>query len=638
MTASSRNCWPRLLAVVALLLTLSACAWASAYVRVSQIGYIPGSSRAYLMTSSAVSGVSYAVKNSGGAIVASGMVGAKLGVWGTFQVYPIDFSVSAHGAYTMSVSGAVSATSPGFPIDTAGNLYLPALANTLSFFQNERDGANYIASPFRSAGAHLNDHSALVYTTPKFNTNDLIVGSLAPTGAAIDAGGGWADAGDYLKFVQTTSYTVAMMLAGVRDFPNQMGGGSSTSNFTSEAKFGLSWLQKMWNDNTKTLYYQVGIGTDFVSFPYLSDHDLWRLPQADDTSGGTDPNYQYIRNRPVFVAGAAGAKISPNLAGRLAADFALCYRVFQATDTAYANQCLLSAEHIFDLADTAPTTLLTVAPFDFYPETEYRDDLELGATELYLAIRSGGLPLGLPHTNPSFYLTKAANWASAYIHGPGDQTDTLNLYDVSGLAHFDLYRAMTLAGTPALAVTQADLTNDLLGQMTTSMSGAGDPFGSGYAWKQSDTASHVAGMSVMASEYYYLTGDANYALHSRRWIGNLVGANAWGSSFISGTGTTFPFCMQLQPANLLGSTNGTFPVLAGAVVEGPNSVSSSGLLDGMVTCPAGGGDAFKVFNGNGAKYKDNVQSYSTVEPAIDLTASSMLMFSWKIAGAPISNP
>jgi hypothetical protein len=35
---------------------------------------------------------------------------------------------------------------------------------------------------------------------------------------------------------------------------------------------------------------------------------------------------------------------------------------------------LLSAEHIFDLANTAPSSLLTVAPNSFYPETEWRDD------------------------------------------------------------------------------------------------------------------------------------------------------------------------------------------------------------------------------------------------------------------------
>jgi len=51
----------------------------------------------------------------------------------------------------------------------------------------------------------------------------------------------------------------------------------------------------------------------------------------------------------------------------------------------------------------------------------------------------------------------------------------------------------------------------------------------------------------------------------------------------------------------------------------------------MIACPANGVDGFAQFNGNGAVYKDNAQSYSTVEPAIDLTASSFLAFSWTIA-------
>jgi len=42
-----------------------------------------------------------------------------------------------------------------------------------------------------------------------------------------------------MKFVETHSYVVALMLIGVRDFPNQMGAGSTNSNFTAEAKFGL---------------------------------------------------------------------------------------------------------------------------------------------------------------------------------------------------------------------------------------------------------------------------------------------------------------------------------------------------------------------------------------------------------------
>ena len=93
-------------------------------------------------------------------------------------------------------------------------------------------------------------------------------------------------------------------------------------------------------------------------------------------------------------------------------------------------------------------------PFGFYPETEWRDDLELGATELYDALAAATPPAGLPHTDPMFYLQQAAHWANAYITGPNDAADTLNLYDVTGLAHFELANAIEQAGNPAgLATT-----------------------------------------------------------------------------------------------------------------------------------------------------------------------------------------
>jgi endoglucanase len=618
-------------------------ACAAAWLRVNQAGYASAASkRAYLMASGSEAGGAFRVKNAGGATVYAAAVGASLGSWGNFPyVYAVDFDpVSAPGVYTISVSAPIAATSPAFRIDTPANLYSAALANTLSFYQNERDGPDYIPSALRTAPGHLNDQNAAVYLTPKFKRNDN-AGPLTPTGAVIDASGGWWDAGDYMKFVETHSYTVAMMLVGVRDFPNQMGSGAGASDFTAEARFGLDWLQKMWADSSQTLYYQVAVASG--GRLYSGDHDIWRLPQADDTYQGCASPYEYICHRPVFIntAGGAGASVSPNLAGRLAASFALCYQVFKSSNATYANQCLLAAEHVFDKADTAPTgDLLTAGPFDFYPETEWRDDLELGATELYFALQPGGLPPGLPHTNPNFYLAAAARWANAYITGPNDAADTLNLYDVSGLAHFELYRALSLAGNPhGLAINQAALLADLNKQLHHAVTQAGtDPFGFGFPWGTYDTASHGAGLVVMAREYTNLTGTNTYTNYGSRWLANILGANAWGTSLITGSGGTFPYCMQHQVANIVGSTNGTPPILAGAVVEGPNSFAATGALSGMVACPPGGGDVFAPFNGNGAVYKDNVQSYSTVEPAIDLTASSFLAFSWQIAGAPAGIP
>src|SRR5262249_58826132 len=116
--------------------------------------------------------------------------------------------------------------------------------------------------------------------TPKVDENGAFKGDLVSLHRFTNAAGGWWDAGDYLKFVQTASYAVSLMLTGVRDFPAQMGRTAGASNFTREARFGVQWLLKMWDDRTRTLYYQVGIGDG--NSHTISDHDIWRLPQADD--------------------------------------------------------------------------------------------------------------------------------------------------------------------------------------------------------------------------------------------------------------------------------------------------------------------------------------------------------------------
>jgi endoglucanase len=520
-------------------------------------------------------------------------------------------------------------------VDSPAQLYVPPLNNALRFFQDQRDGSDYIPSALRTAPAHLNDQRGNVYKPPEFGWFGRIKGDLVPTGSVVDASGGWWDAGDSLKFVHTASYTEALMLVGVRDFPRQMGSDSSTSSFVKEAKFGLDWLQRMWSNDSATLYYQVGIGSGNSSFE--DDHSIWRLPQEDDTFGGTQPKYRYIRNRPVLIAAPAGSRISPNLAGRLAADLALCFTIYQITDPAYANRCLREAEHIFDLADTSPQSeLLTASPHDFYGESEWRDDMELGATELYLATRNPNLPEGLLHRDPNFYLKQATDWASAYIHGEKGAGEILGAADVSGLAHFDLYRAMTSAGnTAGLAVTPADLLADMRKTLDYAVSVAGkDPFGFGADWGGGDTPTHGAALAVMASEYDYLTHSKEYDAYSRQWIDNILGANAWGTSFIVGDGTTFPRCIHHQVANLLGSGSPPTPILTGAVVEGPIEKADSGAPRGVKACPQNSADSFSQFNGNGAVYKDNVEFYSTVEPAIDLSAPSFLMFAWRMAGEP----
>ncbi|MGA2646052.1 MAG: glycoside hydrolase family 9 protein [Candidatus Sulfotelmatobacter sp.] len=705
----------------------------SAYVRVSQVGYEAGETpfRAYLMSTAAARRARFKVVDSKGATAYSGQVGALLGKWShsktlTYDVYALDFNVPGGDLYTISVSSPVAAASPRFAVDCTDVLYSGLLLNTLFFYETERDGADFIPNALRTAPGHLKDQNAHVYETPPLDHNDFIhnkpptpvlVSTKLPN---IDASGGWWDAGDYMKYVETVSYTAALMQIGVRDFPNQMGayaplnppappgsvsyagssghGAPASSDFTDEAKYGISWLMKMWNDKTKTLYYQVDNTQDWDYYgegdpssstgncggtyatPYclITEYDIWTVPQAADSfeqPGDPQPCDPYttffICHRSVYVAGPAGSPISPNLAGRLAADFALCFQLNRTTNQSLANNCLKNAEDIFALADTshsdpAPwvgsgtcsTCLLTIAPFDGYPENVWEDDMELGATELYFALRSAvgtadlptkGLPAELPHTDPAEYLQHAAQFAGSYIKNIYDAgyTDTLNLYDVSGLAHFELYRALKMAGNPSgLAVSQSSIRKQFLRQVDDAITQAAtDPWGFGYQWSYGDTTSHGAGLSVMASEAYHLTQSKRYDTYSQRWLANILGTNAWGSSFIVGDGSTFPNCIQHQVANLAGALDGTSggtPVLWGAVTEGPAISATSGMVDGMILCPANGVDTFKKFNGNAgafdasqkAVYRDNMQSFSTTEPGIDLTSTSFLMWSWRWAQHP----
>jgi endoglucanase len=699
----------------------------TAFVRVNQAGYEAGqpSFRAYLMSYVPADSSTFKVINSTGSMVFSGPVGALLGTWShdrtlTYQVYALDFGVPAGDVYTIDVSGPAAASSLRFAVDVPEALYSGLLLNTLFFYETQRDGPHFIPNALRSAPGHLRDADAAIYLTSPLDKNDD-VDNRPPESPLVsaqlpsrDVSGGWWDAGDYMKYVETVSYTAALMQIGVRDFPQQMGplaplhppaprasvsyagesgpGAPPSSDFTNEAAFGIDWLMKMWDDKTRTLYYQVdnsqdwdyygegnpsaiNCGGNYVTpFCLITEYDIWTLPQAADNyqqPGDPEPCDLYttffICHRPVFIAGRTGSPISPNLAGRLAADFALCSQLNRATNPVLADQCLKYAEHIFALADTsypdpAPTNgsgncskcLLTIAPFDGYPESVWEDDMELGATELYFALQSAQQSgavhssSSFPQTDPIFYLNQAAEFAHGYIANiyQAGSSDTLNLYDVSGLAHFELYRALQAAGNPSnLAESQAGIRHQLLLQTNDAITQAhSDPFAFGYGWQDGDTTSHGAGLSVMASEAYSLTHSRIYDIFSQVWLANILGANPWGSSFIVGAGSTFPNCIQHQVANLAGSlhgTSGATPILWGAAIEGPDSNFTTGIVGGMRACPHNGIDSFAQFDGNSgpfnpsqlAVYRDNVQSYSTTEPGIDLTSTSFLMWSWRMANS-----
>ena len=375
---------------------------------------------------------------------------------------------------------------------------------------------------------------------------------------------------------------------------------------------------------------QVGIGSGNARGTFNGDHDVWRLPSLDDELKGR--RNRYLRHRPVFRANDPGEAVPPNLAGRVAAAFALAAQLDAASDPARARAELETAAGIYAAAKTTRVRdVATALPHAFYPESSWRDDMELGGAELALA----GQALGDPRA--AGWLGASARWARAYLAKEAGG-DTLNLYDTSAVAHADLVQALRAGPGASPAVDEPRLLADLRAQLGRGARRASrDPFGAGVTYDDFDAAPHAFGLAATAALYERLTGDARYAPLGTAQRGWALGANAWGASLMIGVGTSFPRCPQHVEANLSGSLDGRAPILLGAVVNGPNDrgLFSDGLgefFDEGRTCPSRGGDRYAAFSGHGSRFVDDVRSWQTVEPAIDFTATAALAFA--LAAAP----
>ncbi|MEI8408684.1 MULTISPECIES: glycoside hydrolase family 9 protein [unclassified Kribbella] len=578
----------------------------SGVVRVNQLGYgaLDGKA-AYLMTQGAAAGAAFTVLDRHGHRVLTGKVGRDAGEWNAkYQhVYELDLSALRRpGSYRVEVPGVGS--SPAFEIKAVGERLLSgAKDKAVTFFTEQRDGANVVPGSLERRPSHLTDRAADVYDWPVFAgpDTDQTVGELRRIGGPVDVEGGWYDAGDYLKFTHIAAYSESLLWASARDarVPDRQ--------LLDEARHGLDWLDKMWDERTKTLYIQVGIGTGNAEQTFVGDHDIWRLPEVDDQL--TDPSERFLRNRPVFRAAAPGQPLSPNLAGRTAAAFALAAQVEARTNPVKARRHLETAAQIFGQAQTTGVgQLVTSLPFAFYPESAWRDDLELGATELALAAQRLRDPRA--HT----WLKQAGHWASEYLeHEAGG--DTLNLYDVSALAHADLIRA-----AHADRHLVGNLTSDLRAQLQIGVDRASaDPFRAGAQYDNFDAVPHAFGLAATAHLYRKATGDRRYDDFGAQQLDWTFGANPWGVSFMVGVGQNAERCPHHQIANILGRE------LTGAVVNGPNSedLFADGLgghLDGMNPCPADGVDRYDEFTGHGSRYVDDVRSWQASEPADDFAA------------------
>ncbi len=435
---------------------------------------------------------------------------------------------------TGSVAGDIAARSRSARQPSCSR---PRVADAVAFFQAQRDGPDVI--PGSSAASRRTSTTGTSTSTRGRPTRTRTAtrssgDALRRIDGHVDLVGGWFDAGDFIKFTHTTAYSVGLHVRGAAraraDAPPALPRRGALRPGLARAGVGRR--------APGSIYLQVGIGSGNTDGTFNGDHDLWRLPEVDDALTGREN--RYLRSRPAFRANDPGTPLPPNLAGRMAAAFALAAQVDAAGDPARARRRAGHRRDRSSVGEDAKVTdadVVTALPHAFYPESSWRDDLEWGAAELALA----GQALDDPRADDWLRDARAAGRRRTSRTRPA--TTPFNLYDTSALAHADLVRAMRAA--PA----QSGLAIDETGWSTTS----------GRSWRigrraarrttrsrrvPSTTTStrppHTFGLLATARLYDELTGDTTFDAFATRQRDWALGANPWGASLMIGVGTDFP--------------------------------------------------------------------------------------------------
>lgn len=439
--------------------------------------------------------------------------------------------------------------SPEFRIHESA--YDSIVDSLLLFFKVQRCG---FTDPLLHEPCHYFDATSVILDSARLDEQ-------------LDVTGGWHDAGDYTKFLNTTAYATYTLLLAYQLNPIKFttdADQNEIADILDEAKIGLDWLLKLIYKDTQFI----------VQIQDLRDHDQgWRLPEND----------RLLSDRPAFVG------IGKNLIGIYSATMALAYRIWSNIPGGYAfaENCLTSAENMYSIHNDVPD--VDKSGTGAYQDSKFEGKMALAAIELYLATRREN------------YLNEAKTFAEAagsdYWWSWGD----INSYAHYRIAKIDTSFRKYLRDN--LVFFQKQMNQHTFGEATR------DTWGSN---------STILGVALQAILWKDLTGETTFdtlAVIQRDYI---LGRNQWGVSFIYNIGTTFSRNFHSQVAWFNGNR------LPGAVAAG--SISRAKLAE--YNLPFESPDRFEKFQTNAAVYRDDRMDYVTNEPTITANATAVFVMSY----------
>ncbi|MBE0677301.1 MAG: glycoside hydrolase family 9 protein, partial [Bacteroidales bacterium] len=348
---------------------------ADSWIRINQLGYLPGSVKvAVYISQEAGTPSSFNVCDAvTGTLVFSGSASVYDGaVWGMAAAARLDFSgLTEPGGYYLLYGSTRSET---FRI--GAGVYDGTADFILNYIRQQRCGYN----PFLADSCHTHD--------------GMIVDHPTLTGTVIDVRGGYHDASDHLRYTATTATSVYQMMFAWQRAPEIYGdshdaaglpGSNGIPDILDEVRWGLEWLLKM-NPDSGAMYNQVADDRD---------HKGFRLPNLDRAEYGLGPYrpVYFVTGKPQGLARFKNRTEGvASTAGKFASVFAMGAKIFAGKDPLFAETMAAKAEDAFEFAQTDPgatQTACNVSPY-FYEEDNYVDDMQLAAWELYTLTGESG--------------------------------------------------------------------------------------------------------------------------------------------------------------------------------------------------------------------------------------------------------
>ncbi|HYC51491.1 MAG TPA: glycoside hydrolase family 9 protein, partial [Gemmatimonadaceae bacterium] len=344
--------------MLSLLLALAVAADSTSFIRVNQVGYLPGATKVAVVCSLESTTIqSFLLRDGRGEVVYGPRPTRPARAFGPcLSTHRLDFTgFRRPGRYTIEAGSAAPVS-----VRIGADVWAGGADTMLYYMRQQRKGWNPLFQDF----------------VHKFDGN--VVDDTGGVVKFVPVTGGWADASDFLQYVTTSATAAYMMLAAHRDHPGAfadqfdrlgMPGSNRTSDVLDEARHGLDWLLRMYPGGDE-MYNQIADDRDHSYFDLM----------VNDTS---DYGWGKGKERPVYPCTGRPQGLFQNknrstgyasTAGKFASTFALGAQVF-AADTAFARLLRERGVAAYEVGRKYPGVCQTAparSPY-FYEEDNWAD-------------------------------------------------------------------------------------------------------------------------------------------------------------------------------------------------------------------------------------------------------------------------